>query len=210
MYDVIMKNLTPLFVLIFAVSAFAQRPDSWRGVVLDITTPEQAIETLGKPSEDKIDSFRVYKIDDWLTKSIRQKKYRRLEFKGLSDMEKVILAFNDNRLVFIELNPKKLDPDVLEQAYGIKFTATMSKLQGSVTPNNRITGTNELAVYPTVYYLYSTSPTSFLVATVSNRSFGALMGSGSVNDGVGFPGEVKVLQLISRTLENKDGVDVLK
>lgn len=199
-----------IVILLLSFAVFAQRPDRWRGLVLDLTTPEQAIEILGKPAEDKTDSFRVYKIEEWLTKSIREKKYRRMEFKGVADMGKVILAFNDNRLVFIELNPKKLEANVLEKGYGTPFTATMSKMQQAVTPNNRIFGTKEMASYPTVYYLYSNNPASFIVATVSNRSLGSLLGAGSVNDGIGYPGDIKVLQLISRTLENKDGVDMLK
>ncbi len=179
-------------------------------LVIDESTPEKALETLGKPYADKIDSFRVYKIDDWLTKSIREKKYRRLEFKKVEGFDKVILAFADNKLVFIELNPEKLDPDVLENAYGIPFTATFSKFDRALNPGNFGRETGRPQSYPAFYYLYATSPKTFLVAGIGNSSSGSLLGANAVNDDIGFPGTVKQLQLVSRTLENKDNSNILK
>jgi len=41
-------------------------------------------------------------------------------------------------------------------------------------------------------------------------SVGSVLGIGGVNDGISFPVKVEQLQIISRSLENKDGADVLK
>ncbi|MEO8649380.1 MAG: hypothetical protein ABI539_09465 [Acidobacteriota bacterium] len=54
----------------------------------------------------------------------------------MEGFKKVVLAFNDGKLVFIELNPQKLDPDVLENAYGIEFTATSDKFDIAMNPGN--------------------------------------------------------------------------
>lgn len=199
-----------LIVLLFTAVTLGQQPDRWKGLVIDETAPEKAIEILGKPDVDKTDSFRVYKIEDWLTKSIREKKYRRLEYKKIDGFDKVILAFNDDTLVFIELNPKKLDPDVLENAYGLQFTATFDKFDRVLSPGNYGRESGRAQSYPPYYYLYATSARTFLLAGVGNSSLGSMLGAKAVNDDIGFPGSVKVLQIISRTLENKDNTDILK
>ncbi len=49
----IMKKLILVLVLAFAGSVFGQNADSWKGVVIDRTTPQQAIALLGKPATDK-------------------------------------------------------------------------------------------------------------------------------------------------------------
>jgi hypothetical protein len=64
--------------------------------------------------------------------------------------------------------------------------------------------------YPILYYLYAKAPETFLLADVSNNSLGSVLGSKAVNDGIGYPGKVFRLQIISRTLENRDGVEILK
>jgi hypothetical protein len=206
-----MRLSLPLYIFALCFTALAQQPDRWHELIIDQSSPEDAIRILGKPVEDKTDSFRVYKIEDWITKSIREKKYRRLEYKNLEGLNKVILAFADSKLVFIELNPEKLDPDVLENAYGVAFTPTFAKTdialnRGNYSRDNGIKAKS----YGPFYYLYATAPKTFLVAGVSNSSLGSILGAKAVNDDIGYPGKVVQLQLVSRTLENKDGVNVLK
>jgi hypothetical protein len=207
-----MRILPTLALLFFSLPLVAQQPDRWRGLIVDQSSPEDAIKTLGTPDSDKIDSFRVYKIDDWLTKSIREKKYRRLEFEKIEGFKKVILAFNENKLVFIELNPRKLAANALENAYGIPFQATADKFDMSLNPRNYETTSGKVRPrsFGSVYYLYSKAPTTFLLAGIGNTSLGSLLGTKSVNDDIGYPGHVLYLQIVSRTLENRDQTDILK
>ncbi|PYT01088.1 MAG: hypothetical protein DMF63_05350 [Acidobacteria bacterium] len=202
-----MKSL--LLIIVLAAATGAQSPDRWKGLVIDESTPENTIAILGKPEADKTDSFRVYKIEDWFTKSIREKKWRRLEYKNVEGFDKVILAF-DTKLVFIELNPKKLDPDVLENAYGVPFTATFDKFERALNPGNVGRDSGRVQSYPVFYYLYAKAPKSILLAGVGNSSIGSLLGAKAINDDVGYPGKVAYLQIISRTLENRDGIETLK
>src|SRR5688572_3185887 len=178
-----------LLLAVVSISVVAQSPDRWKGLVIDESTPENAISILGKPDSDKTDSFPIWKIEDWFTKSIREKKWRRLEYKNVEGFDKVILAL-DTKLVFIELNPKKLDPDVLENAYGIPFSATADKLVRALEPGNYGRETGRMQSYPVLYYLYAKAPKTFLLADVSNNSLGSLLGSKAVNDDIGYPGKV--------------------
>lgn len=198
-----------LLLTLLSLPLAAQSPDRWRGLIIDESTPENAMTILGTPNADKTDSFRVYKIEDWLTKSIREKKWRRLEYKNVEGFDKVILAF-DTKLVFIELNPKKLDPDVLENAYGVSFTMTADKFIRAMEPGRISNETGRTRSFPSFYYLYAKPEKTFILASVANTSFGAMLGAKSINDDVGFPGKVTILQIISRTLENRDGVEILK
>lgn len=198
-----------LLLLLLSCPVFSQSSDRWKGLIIDESTPENAIAILGKPNADKTDSFRVYKIEDWFTKSIREKKWRRLEYKNVEGFDKVILAF-DTKLVFIELNPKKLDPDILENAYGVPFTATFNKFERALTPGNVGRETGRVQSYPVFYYLYAKAPKTILLAGVGNSSLGSILGSKAINDDIGFPGKVAYLQIISRTLENRDGIETLK
>ena len=113
--------------------------DGWRGLVLDVSTPEDAVRVLGKPSkdEDKV-SVRVWGVDNWLNGEERRKIFRTLSYKSgeVKGVEFVELAFLDGRLVVITLRelpaPDRreagwIDPDDL----GKLFSAPLSR--GSVS-----------------------------------------------------------------------------
>jgi hypothetical protein len=210
-----MKILLLLFALSFSVfgqTSDKAQPDRWRGLIIDEATPQKAIEILGKPDSDKLDSFRVYKMDKMLTKQIREKKYQRLEYASVEGFDKVILAFDKEKLVFIELNPKKLSPNVLEGTYGLKLQPLFGKFEIALHNDNYERDAGELKAkeYPVFYYLFGKSPNAFILAGIQNSSIGSVLGTSGINDGISFPGKVKQLQIISRTLENKDGANILK
>jgi hypothetical protein len=85
-----MKLIGTLAVLLcLTLSAFGQtdsaetksdspQPDRWRGLIIDEATPDDAIKLLGKPKKDKIDALKIFGITDWLSKQIKEKKFRLL------------------------------------------------------------------------------------------------------------------------------------
>lgn len=77
--------------------------------------------------------------------------------------------------------------------------------QGRVYPKN----------YPVVYYLIALAPHSYVSAMidnggVANTLLGSSRGQAGAGDLGGFPGNAKIIQIISRRLENREGADVLK
>ncbi|MEO8649379.1 MAG: hypothetical protein ABI539_09460 [Acidobacteriota bacterium] len=52
-----MKKFLPLFLLAVVAPIFAQQPDRWHGLIVDQSSPDDAIATLGTPDSDKIDKF---------------------------------------------------------------------------------------------------------------------------------------------------------
>ena len=191
-------------------------PDRWRGLVLDQSTPEDAIRILGAPERDKPASIAVFRIKNWLSKQAREKNFRTLEFKKPAGIDKAWLSFLDGTLVAITLDVKKgISPNGLANIYGVEFQPAVGALDMAFNPRDyeRNQGRVYPKTYPTVYSLVAASEKSFIDAMISNvPSFGgAFARSMGVPDQPGsFPGRVDFITLVSRRLENRDGADVLK
>ncbi len=216
-------SFTILFCL--ALSGFGQtdatqtksdlaQPDRWRGLVIDKATPDDAIKLLGKPKKDKIDSLQVFGIRDWLSKQIKEKKFRLLGYEKPEGLDFVWLGFVDDKLVFIKLDPKNLSPNALARAYGIDFAPNFDGIDVAFNPENfeRNQGKVYPKNYPVTYDLIAVSEKTFLCAGVGNSSFGSVFkeAMGVPDSTISFPGKLMYLQIVSRKLENLDGVDQLK
>jgi hypothetical protein len=216
-----MKTLILAPLLVFCVSVAAQdtegpKPDRWRGIVLDQSTPEDAMRILGTPASDKLGSVTVFRIKDWLSKQAREKVFRTLEFKKPEGIDKATLSFLNGKLVAISLDVKKgIAPGVLSNIYGVEFQPAVNAIDIAVRPREyqRDQGRVYPKTYPTVYSMVAVSERSFIDAMVSNVPSvgGAFAKSMGIPDQPGtFPGKVEQIVLVSRKLENRDGADVLK
>jgi hypothetical protein len=191
-------------------------PDRWRGLILDQSTPEDAIRVLGTPAIDKMGSLSAFRIQSWLTKKTKERIFRTLEFKKPEGIDKAFLSFLDGKLVAITLDMKKgIAPGALSNIYGIEFQPMVGATDIAFRPRDYETTQGRVypKTYPTVYSMVGVSEKSFVDAMVTNvPSFGgALARSAGIPDQPGtFPGKVEFVTLISRTLENRDGADVLK
>jgi hypothetical protein len=190
------------------------QPDRWHGLVIDEATPDDAIKLLGKPKKDKTDSLQIFGIKDWLTKDIKQKKYRVLGYEKTEGLDSVLLGFLNDKLMLIKLDPKKLPTNALARAYGITFAPNFNGIDIAFNPKNyeRNQGKVYPKNYPAIYDLIAVSEKTFLCAAVDNGGFGSIMkeAMGVPDSTVGFPGKILYIQIVSRKLENFDGVDQLK
>lgn len=207
------KLLLPLLILIFALVSYAQKPNEWKGLVLDQSTPDKAIEILGKPKTDKADDLLIIQ-PKWVSKDTRKKNWRVLHYESVEGFGDVKLGFNsDSKLVLIHLEPKKLQAQAFASAYeDIQFRfadEVLSPADFKSPPNDE--KTKSLGVY---YVLIGLNTDAFVFGGVANvygnvasTMFG---GAAARKSGRSIAGDVKTIQLVSRTLENKDGVDLLK
>lgn len=221
-----MKTLFTLSVLLcLGLCAFGQaeiaktksdspRPDRWRGLVIDEATPDDAIKLLGTAKKDKTDALKIFGIRDWLSKQIKEKKFRVLEYEKIEGLDSVKLGFLDDKLVFINLDPKKLPTNALTRAYGIEFAPHFSGIDVAFSPRNYERNQGKLYPknYPSVYDMIAVSEKTFICAAIDNSSFGSIFkeAMGVPDSNISFPGKVLYLQIVSRKLENLDGVDQLK
>jgi hypothetical protein len=213
-----------LLLLLLTVPAFAQdtpegpRPDRWRGMVINETTPTAAIEVFGKPDSDKIDRLRVFDVDGKiLSQSLKEKDCRHLEWKKLDGVKQAILSFKNDKLVRIFLwlpKEKAIAAASLPGTYKLDFRAkTDSMTEGLFGPigGSPLSGRKHVT-YPSVYSLIAQTDKTWVTASIDNASWKhVLVGDGDTSSGTGaFPGKAITVQIVSRTLENRDGADVLK
>jgi hypothetical protein len=193
-------------------------PDRWRGLIIDQSTPDDAIKTLGQPKKDKPSSTRTYPLNKRLTLDHNSKGIRKLNYERLEGIKEASLYFKDNKLILIELQlEKKVEASAIPRIYGIRFTPKISGMEMAFNPRAYETDKGNIYPrnYPVVYYLIGLSDQTYVSAMVENGGMGnILLGSSrgkiSEDDDAGFPGKVSRIQIISRTLENREGEDVLK
>lgn len=202
--------------LIFLVSTpvlFAQSPDSWRGIQLAETTFEDAAAILGQPAKVKEKQKLRTEVGDWIDRDYR---YKIAEFRDLEGAKKAKLYFREGKVRVIEIDLlEKVNPNALPSAYGIQFLPKVSGLSVAFEPEAY--GRNDEGVtypkkYPLVYSIIGVAESAFVVARVEQGTFshvGKSLG-GVQDDGLSFPGEAKFIQLVSRSLEDRSGLDALK
>jgi len=189
------------------------RPDRWRGMVIDESSPADAVRILGQPKKDVTgQQLRVFgNVSHWLSKRQKQKLFRVLDFDlGKTGIQKASLYFLDDRLVRINLDLKsgEVSPNGIGNIYGVKFHPMVSQIDLRTFSRYSAAKT-----YPTVYSLVNISDRTFISAMVSNvpSVWGALGKSMGIPDAeASFPGKVEFVDIISRSLENMDGADILK
>jgi len=208
-----MKKLLPLIILLFELSVFAQQPDRWKGLVLDESPPQQVLDLLGMPKTDKLDLLAIIQYK-WMTKDIRKKTWRVFHYENVEGFKDVKLGFDKNsKLVFISLEPKKISAQAFISSYDdLEFRFANEVMSPGDFKNSR-DNTDKPRRMDVVYVLVSLTDKAFVFGGVGN-AVGSVMSEmfGGMNrqSGRSTPGDMYVIQLVSRTLENKDGSDLLK
>ena len=199
--------------------------DGWRGLVIDVSTPQDAIRILGQPASDKSgQTLRLVLVDKWLPGgSYNEKIFRTLMFKKPDGFEQVWLSFRDDKLVFIDLVPHTgnvqdwIDPDNLAEMFNSKFIYSewhFGKKLAPLTEFEKLDSTPPKK-FAMLYDMIAITDRTFVLAYVDNKkSFGtSLIGppcTGCANAenkkkkardaGGTFPGQVSGISIISRKL----------
>ena len=97
-----MKKLSMIFVLLLAGVGFGQQHDRWNGLVIDETTPEQAIAKFGKPNADTKGEYANLWFARSLTNDIRKPIYRTLEFGEVKSV-KIVKDKDNNPIGYVEM-----------------------------------------------------------------------------------------------------------
>jgi hypothetical protein len=198
-----------------ALSQEGAKPDQWRGLRLDESSVDQAIQALGKPVSDKQDGAAIRPIQRWFRPDLGKKIFRDLTFKEVEGFGRVDLYFLDEKLAMIQLQVKSgVLPTALQNIYGLEFQPMMSGFEESMGVVERHQGKAYPKSFPSFYNVVAVGPTAVVNAYVRNDGIGAVLsksfGSGIDTAAGGFPGKVGAIQLISRRLENRAGTDLLK
>jgi hypothetical protein len=181
---------------ILAINGFAQagnrpRPDGFRGLILNQTTPEEAINILGQPAKDVVDRLEVSELGKWLDAKYREKIFRQLTFKKVGDFHEVQLSFLENKLVMITLDfGKDLEPPKLKNLFGVEFSPVDYGMGLKDKPEEQPRRLFFARSYPSSYTAIAISDNSFIYAKCSSNN-------------IGVPGRVDKIYQVSRALEKK-------
>jgi len=132
-----MKTIILILALSLAVMAQGKPSlNSWKGLVIDRATPEDATKALGSPAKDKTgEKFNPTLYSKWFgNKPIDG--FRVLTFKNLEGVDKAELYFKDGVLMVIDLDMKKeLSAAALIDAYDVRFYPLVGNFGKAVTPS---------------------------------------------------------------------------
>jgi hypothetical protein len=204
---------------LFAVSD-EPRPDGWAGMALNVSSPDDAIRLFGRPAKDKdkipLDLPRPL---TWLSDRYKEKVFRTITYKKLHDYKTVQFSFLDGKLVAItleapnaELEENWIDPDDLEQLFGVAFKPHKRKYNSKLPSPSEFqdNAPTELKKddYAYWYDMIAVSEKSFFVAIADNYQYrSGLFDSPDVKRrkkinarGTRYPGYVSNIEIISRIL----------
>ncbi len=214
---------TKLFIIAFILfaitsSTLAQEKaklNSWRGLVLNQTSVNEAKEKLKVSSKESTsESFKAIIGSKWFGDK-KEKKFRKLAFRKFEGFDEVNLYFLDDYLVVIELNLQEdLLASSLIDAYENRFFPLVGNYIG-MSPAE-LTEANRQIIYPTDGF-----PLEYYLASASNEAIGLAFASIGVKQRLKYlgaeripattlPGNVRKIQLVSRKLEIKKNINLLK
>ena len=200
-----------IFVLLLASIGFGQQHDRWNGLVIDETTPEQAIAKLGKPTADRKSEYVNLEFQRLLTNDTRKPNYRVLEFGKEGVSTTIVLTFSAGKLVAIDAFPKDAPASGLVSKLGttwrlqVKDPATDLEdwdKPRSQEPKNGKTD-NTKGPWTMGYSLIAKTPKVFTLLGVLPTPED--MQRTDVSESGPYWGNVWSLTIVSRTLERKPG-----
>jgi hypothetical protein len=219
-----MKLIISLLVLLFVVApvilaAEDVRPDGWAGMVLNVSSPEDAVRLFGPPRKDKDKiALDLPRTLSWLSDKWKQKIFRTITYKKLREYAEVRFSFLDGKLVAIsmeapngELDDNWIDPDDLEKLFGVPFKPQQRTTKKLVPLAEFLASApDELkkGEYDYWYDMIAISDKSVIVAISDNYIY--ISGLFESRDakrrkkinarGARYPGFVSDIEIISRTL----------
>ncbi|MCA1589511.1 MAG: hypothetical protein LC730_07220 [Acidobacteria bacterium] len=201
-------------ILAFSTAGLSQQPDRWRGLVIDESTPEHAVNILGQPASDKTGNRLFLNNAKWLKKDTA-KSLRVMHYENVQGFGDVKLGFDGtNKLKLIHLEPKKLTAQAFVSSYSdleFRFGNEVMSPADLKRPPDNLERPRRMGV---VYLLVAATDQVFVFGQAGNATgnvMSNLLGNAeSRQAGRSMPGDIAVIQLVSRTLENKDGADLLK
>jgi hypothetical protein len=215
-----MKALLFSLIILFLWSSLAAgqevpSPDRWRGLLIGDSTAEDAVGLFGKPESDKPDRLLIWRIRKWFIPGLNKKTLRKQTFRGMDGFDRVDLYYYEERLAVVQLDfSRELDPNALKNIYGIEFVPFIERMAEAFFPADfeRHQGKMYPKTYPDDYSLVAVGDRAIVCASISNGGIGSMLAKvAKVPDSpAAFPGKVRMLQLISRKLENRQGADLLK
>jgi hypothetical protein len=182
--------------------------DRWKGLVIDETTPEQAIKILGKPAKDENAPLTVLEFQRLLSNAAGLPTFRQLSYGSDPDQPETMLTFSSTgKLVSIWTNPRNTPASVLQEVLGSGWrlsgddpAADLENWDQPKPVDKPIDVKNDIG-----YRLLVKTPKVLTLATVIATADNMNGGRTDIAPGKPLWGNALFLLMISRTLERKPG-----
>jgi hypothetical protein len=195
-------------------------PDRWAGMVVNVSTPDDAIRLFGAPSKDKDKvALELVRPVSWLSAKTKEKVFRTLSYKRIQEYKSVRFSFLDGKLVAIsmaapdgEIEDNWVDPDDLEKLFGVVFKPSRRQRGVKLAAPSEFHANAPAELkkddYDYWYDMIAVSEQTFIVATADNYIYisglfekPAAKRRKKINArGTRYPGFVSDIDIISRTL----------
>lgn len=204
--------LSILMVLLLPPIASAQQPNQWKGLVLDAATQIEAISKLGDP-ERRDEYQKLHTPIDLLLD--RHPRFEKLIFKKGEGFDRAELYFYEGHLkaILIDLH-EEIKAGSLSTAYGLEFQpkASVIERRADGRPYQKHEGKVYPSRFPPRYELVAENEKSWVAAYVNNSGFRSMMRDlgGLADDSMAYPGKVRAIWLISKSIRDRAGIEALK
>jgi len=192
-----------IFAAIFlaCIAVTGQTADRWNDLVLDETTPQQALALYGEPRIYRDSTLHVYDIQPLLSADTAKRNFETGEWENAKGHKSIMLTFSsDDKLRMIFATPDSEGTKTLENLCGgnwkpagqdlVKdFRAEMSAIPKPV-PTVPIT--------KKWYQVYALTPRAFCVADILNEIPNSVLPIMPI-----YPGRVGIITMVSRAVESK-------
>ncbi|HQU86295.1 MAG TPA: hypothetical protein PKY59_24410 [Pyrinomonadaceae bacterium] len=197
-----MKKIVIIFILFYCTTCFGQGNYHWNGLTVGESTAEDVIKKMGKPNDDKKSNLSGFK-DDWLSKDVKENKWRVFNYEDLKTQWLVRLGFDDkDKLVYLFLKPKELSPNKVLNS----FNVTINLVDGNKSPKEFKKSLSENSDGVVLYNKYQVIGVNSEIFSFIDVDKSGEMRIGKQLKGLG--GQVKYILLVSRSLCNKETEDI--
>lgn len=197
------------FLLLLALSAFGQEPDRWKGLIIDETSPQQAVALLGKPTTDRTSKYSNMWIQRLLSLKTEESKFRTMTWSRLPETT-LTLTFTNERLVAIDRSANDIAAEALLKELGgswrlqRKDPATdFEDWDRPRNPASQTVRTQTDDIWSMGYGLLAKSSKTFAIVSVIPTPDD--MSKTSVTEGGPYWGKALLMMIVSRSLERSSG-----
>jgi hypothetical protein len=190
------------FLIAFSVTA-GQTAERWDELVLDETTPLQAIEIFGKTRLDRPSSLHVYDIQALLSADTAKLNFQALEWENVKGYKDVMLTFSsDDKLRMVFATPESQGTKSLENLCGGNWKPASRNLLKDFRSEIAAPSKSVLSapITKSGYQVFALSPRAFCVADIINEPKPSETLLPAMT---GFPGKVGIITMVSRAVESK-------
>ncbi len=178
-----------------------QTAESWNTLVLDETTPLQAIAMYGEPRLDRPSTLHVYDIQPLLSASTAKRDFQALEWEKVKGYKDVMLTFSaDDKLLMIFATPENEGTKSLENICGGNWKPAgkdmVKDFRAEMAENPKPVPLTPIT--KKWYQVFTITPRAFCTADILNE-----IPNSPLPAMTAYPGRVGIITIVSRAVESK-------